>query len=89
MKQFLLLIGLSVFSTAAFSQQQISNAKKPASVQVPVETTTPQELISDSIVINNSMKKQTDPISPVEPKENQGSNGQEKPALISTKRKPE
>ncbi|TSJ45606.1 hypothetical protein [Fluviicola chungangensis] len=86
MKQFLVLIGLFVCSTAAFSQQQISNAKKlpPA----PVEANTSQLQVSDSIGVN-SATKQINLISPVVPKENQDSNSQEKPVLNSTNRKPE
>jgi len=87
MKQFLLLIGLSFCSMGAFSQQQISNAKKlPA--QAPVETNTTGEHVSDSIVVN-SVNKQANPISPIEPKENQGSVITERPVLNSTKKKPE
>jgi len=86
MKQLLLIGGLSLVSMTSFSQQQISNEKKPNSAQVPAEML--QEPVLDSTSVN-SMKKQINPISPAEPKENQGSNGQEKPVLNSTKRKPE
>jgi len=86
MKQLLLISGLSLVSMTSFSQQQVSNEKKTNSTQAPVEIV--QEPVLDSTSVN-SLKKQINPISPAEPKENQGSNGQEKPVLNSTKRKPE
>jgi hypothetical protein len=87
-KQFLIFAGLSLLSMTAFSQQQISNSKKLVQPQVPVEASTSQEQVSDSIAVN-SMNKQVNPGSPVDPKEKQGSNTPEKPALNSINRKPE
>lgn len=88
MKQFLILIGMGLFSMTAFSQQQISNSKKLAQPQVPLETGTSQEQISDSITVN-SVNKQINPTSHIESKEKQGSSTEEKPVLNSTMRKPE
>lgn len=88
MKQWFLLIGLSLFSAAAFSQQQISNAKKTVSAQVPLETNVVQEQASDSIAFI-STDKRINPVSPVEPIENKGSNTNQKPLLNSTTKKPE
>lgn len=89
MKKLLVFFGLSLCSTAAFSQQQVSNARKPIAAPVPEKVSTSEGLVSDSTAVG-TMKR---PIN----RENQEipvSNGTEMnreqiPMVNSTKRKPE
>ncbi|MNU58501.1 hypothetical protein D3C71_476410 [compost metagenome] len=91
MKQLLLISGLSLLSTAAFSQQ-VSGERKATITPVPAEETTPKENVTDTVVVN-SMGRMAKPVIQVEPvvKENQaGSNKPEQVTTVhSSAKKPE
>ncbi|MDR0802066.1 hypothetical protein [Fluviicola sp.] len=91
MKRFLLIIGLSLCSISAFSQQQVSNQKKTIAAPVLIETTSSQEHILDTVLVN-SMSRTVSPAVQAEPvsRENQpASKGQPEPVLNTMKKKPE
>lgn len=92
MKQLLLISGLSLLSTAAFSQQ-VSSERKVTITPVPTEEKTPQENPTDSVVIVNSMGRMAKPFIQTEPvvMENQAipnKQGQV-PIVHSSAKKPE
>lgn len=89
MKQLIIFCGLSLFSTAAFSQQQVSNAKKINETPVPERINAPGELVSDSTAVY-TMKRTTNQENSAVPISNEtGSNNEQKPVLNSTLRKPD
>lgn len=89
MKKLIVFFGLSLFSSAAFSQQQVSNARKPIAAPVPKKVSTSEGLVSDSMTVS-TMKRSINR----ENKEIPVSNGtmvneEQKPMVNSTRRKPE
>lgn len=89
MKQLLVFFGLSFFSTAAFSQQQVSNARKPIAAPVPEKVITSEGLVSDSTAVS-TMKRPINLENQVVPVSNgTGENREQVPMVNSTKRKPE
>ncbi len=92
MKQLFLISGLSLLSTAAFSQQ-VSSEKKMTISPVQSEEKTPQENPTDSVVVVNSMGRMAKPVIQTElvVKENQAvPNKQERvPTVQSSAKKPE
>lgn len=88
MKKLLVLFGLSLFSSAAFSQQQVSNARKPIAT-VPEKVSTSEGLVSDSTTVS-TMKRSINRENLEIPVSN-GTvvNEEQKPMVNSTRRKPE
>jgi hypothetical protein len=92
MKKLLVFFGLSLCSSAAFSQQQISNTRKPIAASVPEKVGASEVLVSDSTAVS-TMKRPINRENP-ENREIPVSNGTETnreqmPLVNSTKRKPE
>ena len=89
MKQLLVFFGLSLFSTTAFSQQQVSNARKPITAPVHGNVNTSEGLVSDSTAVS-TMKRPINLENQVVPVSNgTGENQEQVPMVNSTKRKPE
>lgn len=90
MKRFLLLTGLILGASGAFSQQPVSGQKKIIATPVPAETAAKQEPVSDSLA-QSSMNRTVNPAIPIEPalKENPAKEPQQTPVLNTMKRKPE
>ncbi|WP_300665907.1 hypothetical protein [Fluviicola sp.] len=84
MKQLLLISGLSLLSTAAFSQH-ISSERKVTITPVPTEEKAPKENTTDSVVVN-SMGRMSKPVIQVEPvmKETQAVSNTNKPGQVTT-----
>mgnify|MGYP000682726689 CR=1 FL=1 len=84
MKQLLLISGLSLLSTAAFSQQ-VSSERKVTITPVPTEEKAPQENTTDSVVVN-SMGRMSKPVIQIEAvmKENQTVSNTNKPEQVTT-----
>lgn len=86
MKKLLVFFGLSLCSSAAFSQQQISNTRKPIAASVPEKVGASEVLVSDSTAVS-TMKR---PINREIPVSNgTETNREQMPMVNSTKRKPE
>jgi archaellum component FlaF (FlaF/FlaG flagellin family) len=89
MKKLLVFFGLSLFSSTAFSQQQISNARKPIAAAVPEKVSTSEELVSDSTAVS-TMKRTINRENKEIPVSNgTGANREQTPIVNSTRRKPE
>lgn len=84
MKQLLLISGLCLLSTAAFSQQ-VSSERKVTITPVPTEEKTSQEHTPDTVVVH-SMGRMSKPVSSVEPVviENQVVPNTNKPEQVTT-----
>lgn len=92
MKQLLLISGLSLLSTAAFSQQ-VSSERKVTITPVSTEEKVPEGNTLDSVVVVNSMGRMAKPVIQTESvvTENQAvPNKQEQvPTVHSSAKKPE
>lgn len=89
MKKLLIFFGLSLFSSAAFSQQQVSNVRKPIAVPVPEKVSTSEGLVSDSTAVS-TMKRPINRENQVVPVSNgTETNREQTPMVNSTRRKPE
>lgn len=89
MKKLLVFFGLSLFSSAAFSQQQVSSARKPIAAPVPERVSTSEELVSDSTAVSTMKSSINQENRKIPVSNGMGANGEQTPMVNSNKRKPE
>ncbi len=88
MKKLLVFLGLSLFSSTAFSQQQVSNARKPIAAPVPEKVSISEGLVSDSTAVS-TMKRPINRNQEIPVSNGTGESKEQAPIVNSTKRKPE
>lgn len=90
MRQIVIFFGLSLISTTAFSQTQVSNERKSTTTPESTSVNESQEMVLDSAAISTIKKPVNIENSTTPLFSGTGSNEkQQVPVLNSTKRKPE
>lgn len=87
MRQLVILCGFGLCSATAFSQQQVSNTKKPIAVPVSSREKMTEALVTDSLAIGTA-KKTVEPVVPGE-EHKKPAVPEGTPVLNSTKKRPE